>query len=165
MGYATRRCPRCGAELYADMGVCYGCLYDFSRDAARGTTPERAAPTSLARRHAGEVGVAVQSSTLDVWLPVGEEGASVGRDAANDVVLHSIAVAGCHVRLVPTSDGMEVVDLGSSNHVTYRGRAVEGRVIVPYGDAVDVCGCMLVMTGPAPSAGVPRASPRAEKSL
>ena len=25
------QCPRCGAVLYADMSVCYGCLYDFTR--------------------------------------------------------------------------------------------------------------------------------------
>lgn len=161
MPYGTRLCPRCGAELYEDMAVCYGCLYDFSRDAAA----PRPARSPLELRHADETGVVVRTAALDAWLPVGEEGASVGRDAANDVVLHSIAVAGCHVRLVPTSDGMEVVDLGSSNHVTYRGRAVEGRVIVPYGDAVDVCGCVLALTGPAQSAGVTRASSRIEKSL
>lgn len=28
----TKTCPRCGQELFADMDVCYGCLYDFSRD-------------------------------------------------------------------------------------------------------------------------------------
>lgn len=30
--YATRVCPRCGETLFADMGVCYGCLYDFTRE-------------------------------------------------------------------------------------------------------------------------------------
>lgn len=27
---ATKVCPRCGEELFADMDRCYGCLYDFS---------------------------------------------------------------------------------------------------------------------------------------
>ncbi len=27
----TKVCPRCGAEVFADMDVCYGCLYDFTR--------------------------------------------------------------------------------------------------------------------------------------
>jgi len=31
----TKVCPRCGATLFADMDVCYGCMYDFSRDPAR----------------------------------------------------------------------------------------------------------------------------------
>ncbi len=30
----TKVCPRCGAVLFADMDVCYGCLYDFTRDSA-----------------------------------------------------------------------------------------------------------------------------------
>ena len=33
--FETRTCPRCGSELYADMSVCYECLYDFSRDVSR----------------------------------------------------------------------------------------------------------------------------------
>lgn len=28
----TKRCPRCGQILFADMDVCYGCLFSFSRD-------------------------------------------------------------------------------------------------------------------------------------
>lgn len=28
----TKTCPRCGEELFADMDVCYGCLYDFWRE-------------------------------------------------------------------------------------------------------------------------------------
>lgn len=147
MRYGTKLCPRCGAELYEDMAVCYGCLYDFSRDAAS----SRPARSSLERRHADETGVVVRTATLDVWLPVGELGAGVGRDEGNDVVLHSVAVSGCYVRLTPTPDGMEVVDLGSSGLATYHGRTVEGRVVVPYGDGIDVCDCRLVMTGPAPT--------------
>lgn len=30
--FGSKRCPRCGEELFGDMGVCYGCLYDFGRD-------------------------------------------------------------------------------------------------------------------------------------
>lgn len=32
--FSSRRCPRCGEVLFADMPVCYGCLYDFRRDRA-----------------------------------------------------------------------------------------------------------------------------------
>lgn len=35
-GISERRgvkvCPRCGSKVFEDMDVCYGCLYDFSRD-------------------------------------------------------------------------------------------------------------------------------------
>ena len=29
---AVKECPRCGALLFGDMDICYGCLYDFSRE-------------------------------------------------------------------------------------------------------------------------------------
>ena len=31
----SKRCPRCGELLFEDMDVCYGCLYDFSREPYR----------------------------------------------------------------------------------------------------------------------------------
>lgn len=39
-GERTKTCPRCGQVLFADMDVCYGCLYDFSRD-HRGAADDR----------------------------------------------------------------------------------------------------------------------------
>ena len=36
---ATKTCPRCGQLLFADMNVCYGCLYDFSRHARAEKSP------------------------------------------------------------------------------------------------------------------------------
>lgn len=46
----TKACPRCGELLFADMDVCYGCLYDFSRDRA---TPGGAAGAVGMRDGAG----------------------------------------------------------------------------------------------------------------
>ena len=31
----TKTCPQCGQVLFDDMSVCYGCLYDFSREGTR----------------------------------------------------------------------------------------------------------------------------------
>lgn len=28
--FATKVCPRCGERLYTDMGICFGCLYDYT---------------------------------------------------------------------------------------------------------------------------------------
>lgn len=36
--YELGSCPRCGATLFSDMGVCYNCLYDFER--GFGNAPE-----------------------------------------------------------------------------------------------------------------------------
>lgn len=30
-GGPTKVCPSCGATLFADMNICYGCLYDFTK--------------------------------------------------------------------------------------------------------------------------------------
>ncbi len=48
MRYETKLCPRCGAELYADMSICYGCLYDFTRGG--GPARLRGTPRSSSRR-------------------------------------------------------------------------------------------------------------------
>lgn len=37
----TKTCPRCGARLFSDMPVCYGCLYDFGgRSASPPVSPD-----------------------------------------------------------------------------------------------------------------------------
>lgn len=161
MRYEKKTCPRCGSELYADMSVCYGCLYDFTRGEGRGEPPlpepatdegrglETAVLGTVATDEASEVGVRLMTSSVDVWVAVPQEGISLGRDPASDVVLHSPAISRRHLRLVPTSDGMEVTDLDATNPARYRGRDVRGSVIVPYGDSVDLCGCVLTMTGPS----------------
>ena len=160
VGYRTRACPRCGAELYADMHVCYGCLYDFSRDSAGPDTGADAgcggdtvdlSVTVAPKDGRVALGMWLRTASVDVWVPVPEQGISLGRDPTNDVVLHSPAVSRRHLRMVPTPDGMEVEDLGSKNRATYRGREISDRVVVTYGDAIDVCGCILVMTGPEPT--------------
>ena len=33
--FQVKTCPRCGAELFEDMDICYGCLFDFTREAGR----------------------------------------------------------------------------------------------------------------------------------
>ena len=93
----------------------------------------------------------VRTPSVDLWVPVGEKGLSLGRGPENDVVLHSPAISHRHLWLAPTPDGMEVCDLGSTNPARYHGREVRERVVAPYGDSLDVCGCVLTMTGPAPA--------------
>lgn len=159
--YQTRTCPRCGAELYADMKVCYGCLYDFTRGAGRPEPTRLPEPTPAAddgatldlvgavAASAGEVGLYLRTPSVDVWTGVPPEGVTIGRGDGCDIVLHSRAVSRRHLRLVPTPDGMEASDLGATNPTRYRGRDLRGTVVVPYGDAVDLCGCLLGMTGPS----------------
>lgn len=160
--YETRGCPQCGSELYADVPVCYGCLYEFAsegegaegREAIGGGEADRT--LSLAAVEAGPhpldcPGAYLRTASVDLWTPVPEEGVVLGRDSSSEVVLHSPAVSRRHLRLVPTSDGMEVSDLGSTNPACYHGRPVTQRVVVPYGDSLEVCGAIVTMTGPGAS--------------
>lgn len=152
--FETKTCPRCGSMLYSDMDVCFGCLHSLSQDGAVRGEPERTSALSRKRTEepveqgvTEEVGILLRTTVVDVWRGVGPEGASIGRGAENDVVLHSLAVSRRHLQIVPTPDGMEVSDLGAKNPATYDGRKIRGTVVVTYGDEIEVCGSTLVMTG------------------
>ena len=49
-----KTCPRCGEMLFADMDVCYGCLYDFSKDTVGSRLPD--AGRGLPQRKRGSTG-------------------------------------------------------------------------------------------------------------
>lgn len=158
--FGRKGCPRCGAELYDDMPVCYGCLYEYPSGASEGEGERDEAGLAAGECDAtcslmaavvppsDRLGMYLRTASVDLWAPVAEEGVTVGRDPSCDVVLHSPAVSRRHLRLVPTPDGMEVSDLGSTNPASYHGRPLAGAVVVPYGDVIEVCGAVLTMTGP-----------------
>lgn len=212
--YTKKSCPRCGEALYADMDVCYGCLYDFGRKdngpselagaleepeglvpqdprlvsppvppsqppspvppspapapepapapvSARGPSrpvapgaflPEPAGGERPASAEDGELTqvledrggaipccrVWVRSAGADVLVPVCEEGLDVGRGSGNQVVIHDRSVSRRHLRLVPAPDGIEAADLGATNPARFRGTAITGPVLVPFGESVQV---------------------------
>jgi hypothetical protein len=197
--YATKVCPRCGEELFADMRVCYGCLYEFppARDVtapASSTVPKTEESASAAEEPAlpglvedepflwdaglppaesgweddtldlsgvGNKAIAtaasspdtqpssrevlcwVRTPSMEVRLPIPNEGLVIGRDQTCDVVLRSRAVSRSHVRILPAQDGeegMRVIDLGATNPAMFSGREVRGEVLVPLGWTVSTCG-------------------------
>ena len=197
--YATKVCPRCGEELFADMRVCYGCLYEFppARDVtapASSTVPKTEESASAAEEPAlpglvedepflwdaglppaesgweddtldlsgvGNKAIAtaasspdtqpssrevlcwVRTPSMEVRLPIPNEGLVIGRDQTCDVVLRSRAVSRSHVRILPAQDGeegMRVIDLGATNPAIFSGREVRGEVLVPLGWTVSICG-------------------------
>lgn len=197
--YATKVCPRCGEELFADMRVCYGCLYEFppARDVtapASSTVPKTEESASAAEEPAlpglvedepflwdaglppaesgweddtldlsgvGNEAIAMAASSpetqpssrevlcwvrtpsMEVRLPIPNEGLVIGRDQTCDVVLRSRAVSRSHVRILPVQDGeegMRVIDLGATNPAMFSGREVRGEVLVPLGWTVSICG-------------------------
>lgn len=197
--YATKVCPRCGEELFADMCVCYGCLYEFppARDVtvpASSAVPKTEESASAAEEpllpelvedepflwdvglppaesgweddtldlsgvgnkaiataasspdtqpSSREVLCWVRTPSMEVRLPIPNEGLVIGRDQTCDVVLRSHAVSRSHVRILPAQDGeegMRVIDLGATNPAMFSGREVRGEVLVPLGWTVSICG-------------------------
>lgn len=200
--YEIKVCPRCGEELFADMHVCYGCLYEFppagdASSAASPSTPRDDGPTSdtealalpglvedepflwdaglppaesgweddtLDLSGVGRAAIAsptpsqeahsssrevlcwVRTPSMEVRLPIPNEGLVIGRDQTCDVVLRSRAVSRSHVRILPAQDGeegMRVIDLGATNPAMFSGREVRGEVLVPLGWTVSICGAFV----------------------
>ncbi len=205
--YATKVCPRCGEELFADMRVCYGCLYEFpsARDVpapAGPAAPKTEESASVAEEPAlpglvedepflwdaglppaesgweddtldlsgvGNKAIAtaasspdtqppcrevlcwVRTPSMEVRLPIPNEGLVIGRDQTCDVVLRSRAVSRSHVRILPARDGeegMRVIDLGATNPAMFSGREVRGEVLVPLGWTVSICGAFATPVRP-----------------
>lgn len=205
--YATKVCPRCGEELFADMRVCYGCLYEFpsARDVpapAGPAAPKTEESASVAEEPAlpglvedepflwdaglppaesgweddtldlsgvGNKAIAtaasspdtqppcrevlcwVRTPSMEVRLPIPNEGLVIGRDQTSDIVLRSRAVSRSHVRILPARDGeegMRVIDLGATNPAMFSGREVRGEVLVPLGWTVSICGAFATPVRP-----------------
>lgn len=64
----TKTCPRCGSVVFADMDVCYGCLYDFNRPSldypGSGSTRAEGSPAPVAgQAHAAPFPPAVANAS------------------------------------------------------------------------------------------------------
>ena len=183
---AVKECPRCGAMLFGDMDVCYGCLYDFSRervsprepvpaemdleepdvglgqdeDEARGDqavsgeslSPDDTILTECLRRlpaTPARSSIFVCTSDVDVCVPLPEEGLTVGRSPANDIVLHGRDVSRSHALFKPTASGALVEDLGATNPVICRLGELRDSVEIRAGESVDICGARFTLVVPS----------------
>lgn len=164
----TKICPQCGQELFEDMDVCYGCLYDFTRDghpwvptlpdlppleedeASEVQPKEEAQPVTnrnaawTGRGWTG-LGVLVQTGDVDLTVPLPPDGLMVGRIPTSDIVLHSRAVSREHALIVPTEEGVIVHDQGATNPVILRGREVTDSKRMETGDTLNICGALLTL--------------------
>ncbi len=61
--FEKKTCPRCGQLLYADMTVCYGCLYDFTRK-DNGPSEPAAAKTVAAKTVAAKPAAAKTAAVV-----------------------------------------------------------------------------------------------------
>lgn len=141
----TKRCPVCDEELFEDMNICYGCLYDFSR-----TSSDREQEINEARSRAQQKldmhsnvltssEFLIHSEILDTKIRFSNQ-LRVGRSSSNDVVLHAHSVSRNHIRIFINKDEVLVEDCGATNEAKIHGRAIMDPVSVMVGDTIDVCG-------------------------
>lgn len=97
----TKVCPRCGQVLFADMNVCYGCLYDFKRG---GAEPPLAVEPPLAAK-VPEVTPAPSTDKTGVFVrePEKRESSYAGKTMPTRP-LGRPADAGVSLREVPSVD-------------------------------------------------------------
>ena len=95
----VRVCPRCGAQVFADMNQCFECLCMFDEEEGWGTeeVPLEAYPEQF---EDGETEVVapegwvlhMSTASVDAVMPVPQTGLMVGRGESCDVVLHAKSV-------------------------------------------------------------------------
>jgi len=106
-------------------------------------TAEWEAPMGRARDTRSS-GLRVQTSDVDLVVPLPETGLSVGRQPDNDIVLHARAISRRHVVIEPgDGKGCIVRNVGAHNPPLLRGREVLGAAVLKSGDTVDLCGTRL----------------------
>ncbi|MGN0287185.1 MAG: FHA domain-containing protein [Atopobiaceae bacterium] len=148
--------------MFADMNVCYGCLYDFERDQKEssvgllipddwdaGLPPlgydDEGGTTSASLGLGGCLALRVCDPTLEVVVALGPAGVVVGRGEDCDVVLHATSVSRRHVRVDPSGDVALVRDLGATNPARLDGREISDEARMVVGQTLDVCGTLLTL--------------------
>jgi hypothetical protein len=71
-------------------------------------------------------------------MPVGPDGAVVGRSRDCDIVMSSTDVSRRHAEIRPTDNGWAIDDLGSTNGVRVNGERVRGSEAIHAGDTIEL---------------------------
>ena len=130
-----KACPRCGATMFEDMSVCYGCLYDFDRGPSK-ITADVTAPGCE-----GIVARLDPDATLDFGDGLASANVCAGcLDRENDIVIRNRSVSREHLMLMPTESGVLVSNLGATNPASVDGSLLLGEALLNPGQSVDVCG-------------------------
>ena len=142
--FEKKTCPRCGQLLYADMTVCYGCLYDFTRKDNGPSEPAAAkkidagggaaAPSSPMSPGDGRVAAApgaasaARPGSAPVEMADDNESTMVLDGPPANEVPHAVWVrAGSADVMVPLGEEGLCVGRGSGNQVVLREKSVSRR--------------------------------------
>lgn len=148
----TKVCPRCHEVLFADMDICYGCLFDFTKQAERrphaqhlDTLPsiDKVQDTQVSQEK--NYRLHVSSRELDCHFDLIDQGIIIGRDPSCDIVLHSRAVSKQHVRISPSMGCLLIEDMGATNPAIIEGKEIRSCVGLSAGDVVNICGITLAV--------------------
>ncbi len=140
--YKTRYCPQCGAQMYADMDVCYECMFRFSEHDMRVPDEAYADMETMGEspgHNVGERKLRMCTDAVDASVVVPEGGLLIGRGLTCDVMLHSPAVSRQHVRVEPTKTGVLLCDLGARNKTMVGEQKVEDTAHIALGESFCVC--------------------------
>ena len=139
-GARTKRCPRCGEILFADMSVCYGCLYDFNRD-QKESSVGLLVPDDW---DAGLPPLGYEDADRTTGVPLGLEGSLALRicDPTLEVV---VALGPAGVVVGPAGDAALVRDLGATNPARLDGGEISDEVRMVVGQTLDVCGTLMTL--------------------
>ena len=135
----SKRCPRCGEILFDDMDVCFGCLYDFTREpyhlpegmiddpaphrddgigeTCEAAIPDEPAPETATPQERFETEdlsgrkLLMVTPELAVGLSLPARGLTLGYASDNDIVLRTPGIAEYHLVLVPRADDVVAVGL------------------------------------------------------
>lgn len=139
----TKTCPRCGQQLFDDMPICYECLYEFAvQDEVVPIGAYEEGGEGATQEGVSDIRLHVATPSVDLTLPVPEEGLVVGRGSACDVVLHTPAVSRRHMRLEPREEGVLVTNLGARNPAVLQEEPVMESALMERGEVLSVCGSL-----------------------
>lgn len=129
------------------MDVCYECLFEFSSD-------EKEVPEEVYEEvetidessvWSERIGLRVCTRSVDVTVPIGRSGLTIGRGTSCDIVLHGKAVSRNHARVELGEDSVILKDLGARNRAMVNGERVEGPVRLQIGEKFDICDSSFVV--------------------
>lgn len=147
------RCPKCDFENPKDKQVCVKCGAQLRKTIAE-TTLSYTPSAGVEEKETEEVAFVEEKPVLVVKkgpnagqrFPLEKDDLTLGRDPQSDIFLNDITVSRKHARIVMSSGGAVVSDVGSLNGTYVNQKRVEEKVL-NHGDELQIGKFQLVFLG------------------